>query len=609
MSGDAVLALTPQGLRTARRIVSLLPGATLYARRGLAGAGDARPYDRLSALLGQLLPGCRRLVLVGAVGIAVRALAPHLRGKGRDPAVVVVDDGGRFAVPLLGAHAAGANALAERLARALGATPVLTTAAEAAGLPPLESVGREQGWRVEASPGALARAMGALLGGEPVGAYCDPGWALPPALADRVEPVARLEDLGRGRFAAVLAVTDRDPGDAPWRARAVLYRPPSLAVGVGCVRGTGEAELAEAVRAALAGAGLAQASVAVLATVDRKRDEPGLRALAARWGLPLRCFPAAELAGVRVPNPSAYVERTLGTPSVAEAAAVRAADGGELVVPKRRTGGVTVAVARRVPVPPGRLYVVGIGPGDPAHLTRRAEEVLRAADVIVGYRGYLDRVRRWLPHGVFVDAAIGEEVRRARLAIARARQGERVALVSGGDAGVFGMAGLVFDLLEAEGGPPVPVEVVPGVTAACAAAALLGAPLMQDFAVISLSDRLTPWEVIARRLEAAAAGDLVVVLYNPAARDRRDPFRQACAILLRHRPPETPTGIVRDAMREEQEVRIVPLGRLAEEAVDMRTTVIVGNAATRVRHRTLWTPRGYRLRQEGEGRDRWSGRC
>ena len=242
----------------------------------------------------------------------------------------------------------------------------------------------------------------------------------------------------------------------------------------------------------------------------------------------------------------------------------------------------------------GRVLVVGLGPGTPELLTPQARAALEAADVLVGYGAYLDLVRAWRPQGEFRPSAIGQEQERAREALDLAAGGQTVAVVSSGDAGVYGMASVVLEELERwprEIGPRV--EVVPGITALLAAAALLGAPLGTDFAAVSLSDLLVPWRTIERRLEAVAAGDFVVALYNPASGGRRWQLPAACAILARHRASETPVGVVRCAFRPEQSVAIVPLGAVAEQAVDMLTVLIVGNSETRRVGEWMLTPRGY----------------
>jgi precorrin-3B C17-methyltransferase len=242
----------------------------------------------------------------------------------------------------------------------------------------------------------------------------------------------------------------------------------------------------------------------------------------------------------------------------------------------------------------GRLYVVGLGPGRADLLTPQARTALESADVVLGYTGYVEQVRAWLPGAVCRPSPIGAEQARAREALALATAGQTVALVSSGDAGVYGMASVALEEWESLAEPRPSLAMIPGVTALLAAAALLGAPLSLDFAVVSLSDLLVPWPTIVRRVEAVAAADFVVGLYNPASRGRPWQLGEACAILRRHRPDSTPVGIVRDAFRPTQRVGVVSLGALAEQPVDMLTVLIVGNRETRQVGDYLLTPRGYR---------------
>lgn len=236
----------------------------------------------------------------------------------------------------------------------------------------------------------------------------------------------------------------------------------------------------------------------------------------------------------------------------------------------------------------GVLYLVGLGPGSREHLTFRAGEVLAASEAVVGYGPYVDRVAAWFPSDArrYVRGELGREPERAAEAVRLARQGLRVALVSSGDAALYGMAGPLFELLAAQGWdaecPDPSVEVVPGVTAALAANALLGAPLADDVALVSLSDVLAPWPLIAARVEAAARADFVLALYNPASTRRRAGIHRAQQILLRHRPPSTPVALVRNALREGTSVALTTLEQLLEPEppIDMATLVVVGNRRT-----------------------------
>lgn len=540
-----------------------------------AGRGMAArlPYEHVHGQAGEVVPARWRevdaFVLFLATGAAVRIFAPLLADKASDPAVVCVDEAGRFAVALCGGHAGGANGLAESVARALGATAVVTTATDAMGLPALDLL---PGFVVAGDVAAVTAAM--LDGRAPV--VDNPlGWPVPAAVA-----------APGGGPERVVVTDERLP---PTPGTAVLH-PPSLVAGVGASTGAPAGEVADLLAAALAGAGLATESVAEVATIDRRAGDAAVLTL----GLPVRAFAAAALAAVDVPSPSEAVRAAVGTASVAEAAALLAAGpGAELVVRKRAARHATVAVARRQR-PRGALAVVGLGPGDPRHRTPAAEAAVRSAEVVVGYGPYVDACADLLtPAQETVRSPIGEEAVRAKSAVAEAAAGRRVALVCSGDAGVYGMASLAVELA-GDTGADLDVEVVPGVTAALAAAAILGAPLGHDHAVISLSDLLTPWPAIEARVRAAAAADLVVALYNPRSRGRTWQFDAARAVLLEHRSPSTPVGLVTDACRPGQAVALTTLGKIDPDGIGMTTCVIVGSSTTRVSGGRMVTPRGYR---------------
>lgn len=240
--------------------------------------------------------------------------------------------------------------------------------------------------------------------------------------------------------------------------------------------------------------------------------------------------------------------------------------------------------------------MVGIGPGEYESMTIRAERVLKDCDVIVGYTVYVKLIEEYFPGKEFLTTPMRQEKERCELAFSEAMKGKNVAMICSGDAGVYGMAGLILEIGVKY--PQVPVEIVPGITAASSGAALLGAPLMHDFAVISLSDLLTPWETIERRLRAAAAADFSVCIYNPASKKRADYLRRACEILMEAKPPETVCGVVRNIGRDGEERQVMTLKELASFEADMFTTVFVGNSQTeRISGECQWmvTPRGYRL--------------
>jgi cobalt-precorrin 5A hydrolase/precorrin-3B C17-methyltransferase len=360
----------------------------------------------------------------------------------------------------------------------------------------------------------------------------------------------------------------------------------------------------------LAEAGLAAAAVAAVVSVDLKVDEPAIHALAGSLGVPARFFSAAQLldetSRLTVRSEAAY--RATGCWGVAEGAALTAVgSAGALVVARRQSRHATCAIAR-APSPidasaigrrRGRLAVIGIGPGDAAWRTPEASALLAAADDIVGYRLYLDLLGRAIAGKRRHDSEIGAEAERVSTSLELAAQGRSVALVSSGDAGIYGLATLVFELIDRErrrNWSAVEIIVAPGISAMQAAAARLGAPLGHDFCAISLSDLLTPWPVIQARIEAAAAADFVIALYNPRSERRLTRLAEAAAILLEHRPPETPAVIARNLGRAGETQRILRLGELAEAEADMLSLVLIGNRQTRLiagDPPRLYTPRGY----------------
>ena len=245
----------------------------------------------------------------------------------------------------------------------------------------------------------------------------------------------------------------------------------------------------------------------------------------------------------------------------------------------------------------GKLLLVGLGPGSPGLLAPDGLAALEECHAVVGFRGYLEQIAPLVQDKELVSMELGQELERAGRAVALAYAGRTVVVVSSGDAGIYGMAGPVFRVLTDRGwdGETPSVVTIPGISALQSAAALLGSPLMQDFCAISLSNLLTPWEAIRRRLEAAAAGDFVVALYNPRSRRRDWQLLEACRIMRQSRPDSTPVGLVREAYREGQEVTLTDLGQLEglAEAVDMFTTVVIGNSTTYVLNGRMVTPRGY----------------
>lgn len=647
-AAPAIVVLNRFALETAMRLVEALPGATLHcgsdevfrqageAPLPLAGEGGARrsssdggrvrglcpgrsvnpirhsggenqvnhtnnfslqedlihKIDQVPSHLRNLYQQGTPILAICAAGIVIRALAPVLADKRAEPPVLAVAPDGSAVIPLLGGHH-GANDLARQVGAVLRVAPAITTASDLAFGVALDDP--PPGWRL-ANPQHLKPFMAALLDGGTVRLAGSAPWLEKSGLpfADH----APLE---------ILVTTEAAAGS---ETRLVLH-PQSVALGVGCERGAEPAELTSLVTRTLVEAKLSPLAIAGVFSVDLKADEPAVHALADHLGVPARFFDAATLEALtpRLANPSDLVFREVGCHGVAEAAALAAAgDTATLFVEKRKSARATCALAaapapfdaRPVGRPQGWLAIVGLGPGSPDWRTPEAERLLRQASDLVGHDLYLDFLGDLSAGKTLHSSPMGEEEARARLALDLAAAGRQVVLVSSGDPGVYAMATLVFALLETDGREAwrrLPIQVAPGVTALHAAAARVGAPTGHDFCAISLSDLLTPWEVIARRVEAAAATDFVIGFFNPVSRRRDWQLDRARDILLKHRTKETPVILARAVGREEESVRVIPLADLSADKADMLTIVIVGASTTRTvpREGGVWvyTPRGY----------------
>lgn len=239
-----------------------------------------------------------------------------------------------------------------------------------------------------------------------------------------------------------------------------------------------------------------------------------------------------------------------------------------------------------------KLYIIGLGPGDQNQMTTQALNAIAQSNIIAGYTVYVDLIASLIDGKEVLTTPMKQEVDRCRLAIEEVVKGKTVSMVCSGDAGVYGMAGLIYEL--SAGYPPIEIEVIPGITAACSGAAVLGAPLIHDFSVISLSDLLTPWELIEKRLRCAAQADFVICLYNPSSKKRSDYLGKACNIIMEHQSSKTVCGYVKNIGRDDQTSKLLTLEELAKSQVDMFTTVYIGNSQTKAMNGKMVTPRGYR---------------
>jgi len=631
----ALIALNPSGLALARRLQPLLPGSVVHGLSGRAEGADRIFSDTMSHLRALFVAGTP-IAGVCAAGILIRAVAPLLGDKQREPAVVAIAEDGSVAIPLLGGHH-GANRIARAIAGATEGVAAITTAGDVRlgfGLddPPA-------GWRV-ANPSAAKAVTAALLANEAVGLHVeagDPSWLQASGarfsdgadvrvlITDRAFPLTPTLSRGERESSGASEACRLSPRErvgvrdrSSISERTLVLHPPVLALGVGCERGCEAAELIDLARRTLADSGIAEGAVACVVSLDLKADERAMQALAATLGVPARFFPAPELEAEahRLANPSGVVFREVGCHGVAEGAALAAAGpDGELVAQKVRSRRATCAVARaRRDIDPGtvgrargRLSIVGIGPGSPGWRTDELVRAIAAATDVVGYGLYLDLIADLIGDRRRHTSALSEEEARVRLALDLAAEGRRVALVCSGDAGIYALAALAFEVLDRDDRPEwnrLAIDVVPGISALQAAAARAGAVIGHDFCAISLSDLLTPWPEIERRLRAAADSDFVVALYNPVSQRRRTQLVAARDILLAVRPPQTPVVLARNLGREGETVRITDLQALSPDDVDMLTLVLVGSsrtrAVTRGTHRFVYTPRGYAAKRAGQ---------
>lgn len=600
----ALVALGPGGLDLAATVKAKLPGAEVHGLKGRAEEGADVVFDEVAAHVRGLFGRSRPVVGICAAGILIRALAPLLSDKRQEPPVVAVSADGGSVVPLLGGHR-GANRLALAIAEITGGHAAVTTAGDVRlGLalddPP-------PGWRVH-NPDSAKDIMAALLAGDPVGLEVeagDAGWITESGAAFVESAPLNVR------------VTDRATEGA---STDLVLHPPVLALGVGCERETDADELISLAEGTLSGAELAKGAVACVVSLDLKADEDAVHALAVHLDVPARFFSAPELEAEtpRLANPSEVVFREVGCHGVAEGAALAAAGkDGELVAEKKKSKRATCAVGRAprsidpeaTGRPRGTLSVVGIGPGADDWRTPEATKAVLGADDVIGYRLYLDLIEDLIgdPNGGRErhDSDLTQEEDRARKALDLAAAGRRVALVSSGDAGIYALAALVHELLDTEHRAEwnrVQVSVVPGVSAMQAAAARIGAPLGHDFCAVSLSDLLTPSDVIEKRLEAAAAGDFVVALYNPVSKRRRKQLTRARDILLSGRPPETPVVLARNLGRDGEALDVITLGELEPGHADMLSVIIIGSSRTRLVGQgqgvRVYTPRGYGTKKE-----------
>ncbi len=538
------------------------------------------------------------IIFIGACGIAVRAIAPWVKDKFEDVPVLVMDELSGVIIPILSGHLGGANRLAMVIAGEMDLQPVITTATDLHRKFAVDLFAADNDLKIENREG-IAAVSAKILAGEDVTFSIEGD-----AGSDYQTVLKQLKmipyEKNQNTDILISTETNRKNG-------SIVLRPKEYVVGIGCKRGTSFEKLDGFMKEVFEENGLDPGLICAVASIDLKRKEEGIHQISKRRKIPFVMFPAETLESIEGDfSSSEFVEKTVGVDNVCERSAMAAAgEGGELIVSKTAKDGMTIAVAKRkfriVFELPEKAYanrkntvlVVGMGPGEEKQMTGNALAALEESDVIVGYPVYLELLPERLKNKKCLSTPMRQEKERCILAFEEAAKGQTVSMVCSGDAGIYGMASLIYEI--GERFPDTEIEIIPGITAACSGAAVLGAPLNHDFCVISLSDLLTPWEIIEARLEAAAKGDFAIAIYNPSSRKRADYLKKACEILLREMEPERPCGYVRNIGRENTEVYYCTLEELKDREADMFTTVFIGNSTTEMIGGKMVTKRGYVL--------------
>ncbi len=608
MKHPVFIVLNEKGATLAQKLAVHIPNSEVHGLKTRVSSVDVK-FERTINHIQNLFSQGHAIIAIASSGIVIRALAPILADKTREPPVLSLSEDGRSVVPLLGGHR-GANDLATIISSALNINSAITTAGDTRFGIMLDNP--PEGWRIAGSDKAKS-VMAALLNDESVNLKdetavgVDKSWLLNAGLP----------------FSEKSAQTIRLTHSCSLEHNNDLVILPSvLALGIGCERGVDFKDLRKFIYSVLEENRLSVAAIACIATIDLKEDETAIREMGSASDLPVRLFSAAELEReiTRISKPSEHVFDAVGSHSVCEAAAFAAAGhDSTLIVPKQISNGITCAIALspRIIEPMnvgrgcGRLAVVGIGPGSNDWRTPEATNEINRATDIVGYKLYLDLLGTLIENKNCHKYQLGEERARVAEALRLASEGKEVALISSGDAGIYGMACLVFELIE-EGlsgdvrseWQRVEIRVFPGISALQAAASRIGAPLGHDFCTISLSDLLTPWSSIEKRLKAATDGDFVIALYNPVSKKRRKQLGRARDILLQSRAPNTPVVLAKNLGRDQEKIDVINLNDLHVDLVDMLTLVLVGNTTTkRFRNaggaESVYTPRGYTVEKKG----------
>ncbi|MEN2494867.1 MAG: hypothetical protein TECD_00777 [Hyphomicrobiaceae bacterium hypho_1] len=593
-----ILVLSARGLQTALKLTIGLSNVEIHglAQRLTHSEVDVL-FEDTTGHIRQIFLQKHAIVGICSSGILVRAIASLLNDKYAEPPVISVASDGSSIVPLVGSHH-GANDLANSIANQLNGHAAITTASDiklgiSLDSPPV-------GW-VIANPDSVKNVMVDLINGAPVAIDPDLDWLsnLP----------CRRDNNAAIRLTASINLIS--PGK-----HELIFHPKRTVVGVGSDRGCPPEEMIRLIDTTISESGLARQTIACIVSIDRKADEAAVHAVAKHLDIPARFLSADTINMIdkNIPNPSDIVQRETGVRGVAEGAALAASGATKLFIEKRKTARATCAIAisngiinpETVGRARGSVSVIGVGPGTPLWRSPECVTLLERATDWVGYSMYLDLIQDLKNGQTEHRFQLGEEEVRVRHALELAGSGCDVALISSGDAGIYAMATLLYEVIAlnpeksglSDSAHRVTITVTPGISAFQAAAARAGAPIGHDFCCISLSDLLTPWVTIKKRIISAAYGDFVVAFYNPRSARRVDQLEVAIAILRKYRPLNTPVILASNLGRTKEKVEIMTLSSFNPEMVDMLSIVLIGASTTKMfttgdGQRFVFTPRGY----------------
>ena len=541
------------------------------------------------------------IVFVGSLGASIRLINPFLTSKEKDPGVIVMDKKGSKILPIIGAHQSNTQNIAFQLSNLLGGEVIETNNSVDQNYIDLDSFGKKWGWQRSGDSKDWSKLVIKQSNKQEI--FCkqlsgNTLWQRSESGGNIIQLPKTKPDQTKSTFHISIYSDHRN-----------TWHPSTLWIGIGCERNTSKKLIEKSLNSFLVSNKLSSLSIAGFATVDLKKDEKAILEISKENNLPIRFFKPDELCKIKIPNPSKIVLNEIGTPSVAEAACLLAAGKNSKLLKekkvfknpnstKRLSGAVTIAIAlsqNQYSPSLGEIHIVGSGPGDISYLTNDARKALSKCSVWIGYKMYLDLIEPLRSKDqVFIESKLTEERQRCKKAIKLAEEGIKVALISSGDAGFYGMAGLLLELIQKINKEFRPYfEVHPGISSMQLAASLSGAPLMNDFCAINLSDKLTPWLSIEKRIEGALLGDFVIAIFNPQSLERNWQLKKAIDLCLKSRNGNTPVLIARQVGRQNQSKNFFKLDSIPLKDIDMLSIIIIGNTKTTLVDEIFLTPRGY----------------